>query len=149
MKKLLPVLCVVLLLGADKKDDGKKDAEKLQGKWVVKSVERGGQAVDLDKEEHVPQALTFKDDKITVAIKGGNKHEGTFKLGRDGKLGTLDLTPEEEDKKDRVIKALYRLDGDKLTVCVNEGKQGDRPKEIAAKEGSHCMVAVFTREKAK
>src|SRR5437016_13901920 len=120
MKKLLPVVCVVLLLGAEKKDDATKDTDKLQGKWVVKSAERGGKPVDLDKDEHIPQSLTFKGDKVTVVTKNG-EHGGTAKLGHEEKLGTLDLTPDDPEKKDHAVKALYRLDGDTLTVCVNEG----------------------------
>jgi uncharacterized protein (TIGR03067 family) len=146
MKKLLAVMCVVLLLGADKKDDAKKDAEKLQGKWVVKSAERDGKAVDLDKDEHVPRSITFKGDKLTVDGKGG-EHVGTAKLGHEGKLGSIDLTPDDPEKKDHTAKVLYRLDGDTLTICLNEGKISERPKEIGAKEGSHCVVVVFTREK--
>jgi uncharacterized protein (TIGR03067 family) len=146
MKKLLPVVCVVLLLGADTKDDARKDVEKLQGKWVVKSIERGGKAVDVDKDEHVPRSITFKGDKVTLAEKNG-EHGGTAKVGREGKLGTLDLSPEDPGKQDHTVRTLYRLEGDTLTVCVNEGKLSERPKEIGAKEGSHCTVIVFTREK--
>jgi len=148
MRKLLPAVCVVLLLGADSKDDAKKDAEKLQGKWVVKSAERGGKAVDLDKEERLPKSLTFKDEKITVVIKA-RENTGGFKLGRAEKFGTLDLTPDDATDKEHSILAVYTLDGDTLTVCVNEGKLSERPKEIGAKEGSHCAVVVFTREKKK
>jgi len=148
MKKLLPVVCVVLLLGADKKDDPKKDAEKLQGTWVVKSAERGGKAVDLDKDEHIPSSITFKGDTFTVKTKGG-EHKGSFQVGRDDKLATLDLTPDDADKKDRPLKGLYVLDGDTLKVCVNEGKISERPKELGAKEGSHCAMVTFTREKSK
>jgi uncharacterized protein (TIGR03067 family) len=144
MKKLVLAVGIVLLLGADKADD----AKKLEGKWVVKSAERGGKPVDLDKEEHIPQSLTFKGDKITMAGKG-REHSGTCKLGRDDKLHTMDLTPDDADSKDRVMKALYSLKDDTLTICVNEGKLDDRPKEISAKEGSHCAVVIFTREKAK
>jgi uncharacterized protein (TIGR03067 family) len=142
MRKLLPVACVVLLLGADKADD----AKKLQGKWVVKSVERGGKAVDLDSDQHAPKSITFKDDKVTVETKNG-EHKGTFKLGHEDKVGTLDLIPDDPDQKDHGAKALYSLKGDTLTVCVNEGKISERPKEIGAKEGSHYAVIVFTREK--
>jgi uncharacterized protein (TIGR03067 family) len=145
MKKLLPVVCVALLLGADKKDDAKKDADKLEGTWVVKSAERGGKEVDLEKDEHVPKSLTFKGDKVTLTHQKGDDQSGTVKVGREGKLGTLDLTSDKD--KDRTVKALYQLDGDTLTVCVNEGKIGERPTEIAAKEGSHQVVVVFKREK--
>ena len=71
MKKLLPLVCVVLLLGADKKSDATKDTEKLHGKWVAKSAERGGKAVDLDQDEHIPQSITFKGDKVTVVTRKG------------------------------------------------------------------------------
>jgi uncharacterized protein (TIGR03067 family) len=148
MKKLLAVLCVVFLLGADTKDDGKKDAEKLQGKWVVKSAERGGKAVDLDKEEHVPKSITIKGDTFTMDTKNG-EHKGSFKVGREDKLKTIDMTPDDPNEKDRVLKAIYRLEGDTLTICVNEGKLSERPTEISAKEGSHKVVGVFTREKTK
>jgi uncharacterized protein (TIGR03067 family) len=142
MRKLLPVVCVVLLLGADKADDGKK----LQGKWVVKSAERGGKGVDLAQDEHAPKSITFKGDKVTVELKNG-EHKGTFKLGREDKLGTLDLIPDDANEKDHGVKALYTVDGDTLTLCFTEGKTSERPKEISAKEGSHCAVIVFTREK--
>jgi uncharacterized protein (TIGR03067 family) len=148
MKKLLPVVCVVLLLGAEKKEDTKKDSEKLQGTWVVKSAERGGKPVDLDKDEHIPKSITFKGDKFTVKHKEA-EHKGAFQIGREDKIGTLDLTPDDADKKDHPLKGLYKVDGDTLTVCVNEGKISERPKEFGAKEGSHCAVVVFTREKSK
>lgn len=148
MKKLLPLVCVVLLVGADKKDNATKDTEKLHGKWVAKSAERGGKAVDLDQDEHIPQSITFKGDKVTVVTRKG-EHGGSVKLGHQEKLGTLDLTPDDPEKKDHTVKALYRLEGDTLTVCVNEGKISERPREIGAKEGSHCAVVTFTREKKK
>jgi uncharacterized protein (TIGR03067 family) len=142
MRKLLPVVCVVLLLGADKADDTKK----LDGKWVIKSVERGGKTVDLATEEHAPKSITFKDGKVTVEMKNA-EHKGTFKLGKEDKLGTLDLTPDDPNEKENGVKALYKVDGDTLTICLNEGKTSERPKELGAKEGSHCCVITFTREK--
>jgi uncharacterized protein (TIGR03067 family) len=142
MRKVLPVVCVVLLLGADKADDTKK----LEGKWVIKSVERGGKTVDLATEEHAPKSITFKDGKVTVEMKAG-EHKGNFKVGKEDKLGTLDLTPDDPTKKDEGVKALYQVEGDTLTICINEGKNSERPKEVGAKEGSHCCVIVFTREK--
>jgi uncharacterized protein (TIGR03067 family) len=147
MKKLLVVLSVGLLLGAEeKKADGKKDLDKLQGTWVAKSAERGGKPVDLDKEEHIPPKVTFKGDKITIHGKQG-EHSATFKLGHHGKLATIDITRDEADAKDHTLKALYRLEGDTLKVCVNEAKRGERPTEFGAAEGSHTAVATFTREK--
>jgi uncharacterized protein (TIGR03067 family) len=143
MRKLLPAVCVVLLLGADKADD----AKKLKGKWVIKSVERGGKTADLATEEHAPKSITFKDGKVTVEMKEGEPHKGDFKVGKEDKLGTLDLIPDDPARKDNGVKALYKVDGDTLTICVNEGKISERPKELGAKEGSHCAVIVFTREK--
>jgi uncharacterized protein (TIGR03067 family) len=147
MKKLLVVLSVGLLLGAEeKKDDGNKDSDKVQGTWVAKSAERGGKPVDLANDKHIPAKIVFKGDKVTVHA-GEREHTATFKLGHEGKLGTIDMTPDEGDAKDHSIKALYRFKGDTLEVCVNEGKIGERPREFGTKEGAHTAVVIFTHEK--
>ena len=89
--------------------------------------------------------------KVTVKTRGG-EHKGTFKVGREDKLATLDLVPDEPERKDRPIKALYSLKEDTLTVCVNEAKASERPKEIkstSTAEGSRMAVVVFSREKKK
>src|SRR3954464_13890542 len=100
MKKLLVVLAVGLLMGAEeKKEAGKKDQDKVQGTWVAKSAERGGKPVDLANDKHIPAKIVFKGDKVTVHA-GEREHMGTFKLGHEGKLGTLDLTADAGDGKE-------------------------------------------------
>jgi uncharacterized protein (TIGR03067 family) len=144
--KVLFALAVACLVAADKQDAGKKDQDSLQGTWVLKSIERGGKEVNIDQDEHIPRTITFKGNQVSLAHKQG-EHKGTFQLGQDGKMGTIDLTPDDPQHKDRPLRALYRVEGDTLTICVNEAKNGDRPKEFAAKEGSHQAVITFTREK--
>ena len=64
------LLTVVLALGAaaDKKDDKKTDADKIQGTWVAVSVEHSGKAVPEDKVKNVK--AVFKDDTLTLSTGG-------------------------------------------------------------------------------
>jgi len=61
---------------------------------------------------------------------------------------------------DQTIRGIYRVDGDKLTVCfsakaapqggrgVEPGKE-KRPSEFSTKKGSERIMFVFVREKEK
>ena len=46
-----------------------------------------------------------------------------------------------------VIAASYSIDGDTLKLCVDEANIKERPKEMASKEGSQQVLAVFKRQK--
>ena len=57
---------------------------------------------------------------------------------------SVDLKPEKgsQDK----VKAIYKLEGDKLTICFAlDGK--DRPKEFATKDGSFTILMTWQKDK--
>jgi uncharacterized protein (TIGR03067 family) len=136
------VLAAGLLVAAD--DAGaRKDQELIQGGWTLDSAQRAGKPVDLATEQHIPQQFVFAGDKVT--LKGnGRTQEGTFKLGADQAARSITLTPKEGD---RSIMAAYQLEGDTLKLCVDEANLRERPKEVASKEGTRLVVAVFKRAK--
>ena len=78
---------------------------------------------------------TFEGEKVKATV-NGQEYTCKVKIDTDAKpLATLDFTIEEgpEDAKGKTSKAVYKLDGEKLTLCVSvPGK--DRPKELTQVE---------------
>jgi uncharacterized protein (TIGR03067 family) len=141
--RLFVVLAAGLLVGADDKA-GTKDQDRIQGTWAVTSAQRGGKAVDMAAEGHIPKEFVFDGEKVTLRA-GERAHEGTFKLDPDAKPKSITLTSKED--AGRTIVAAYRLEGDTLTLCVDEANMQERPKEVASKEGTRLVVVVFKRAK--
>jgi uncharacterized protein (TIGR03067 family) len=141
--KWLPALLVVGLLVAadDKKEDAKKDKEKLTGTWTVVSATQSGKEAENAKDGTV----VFEGDNITATV-DGKEHKLTFKIDPDKKPKTIDLTPSDGPEKDKVHEGIYSLEKDELKICF--AKPGaERPKEFESKEGSEIMLIVLKKSK--
>jgi uncharacterized protein (TIGR03067 family) len=147
MTRCIVTVLVGLLLGADaKKDDAKKDAEKLQGTWKVVSGEQDGKAQDNARDF----VMVFDKDSFTVKRGDEVAVKGTFKLDPSKKPKTIDMTITEDRKaqdKGKVARGIYELDKDTLKWCTAEPGGDDRPKEFVTKEGTRHMLITFQKEK--
>ena len=131
------LLLLGLLVGADKA----KDEAKLECTWVVVSSVKDGKDDDDIKGDKV----TFKDGKIHIKNPDKNKDvQGTYKVDDAAKPKTIDITPEGADK---VIAGIFKVDGDKLTVCAVHEPGGTRPTEFASKADSGVILVELKREK--
>jgi uncharacterized protein (TIGR03067 family) len=117
--------------------DEKKVAE------VLKSI-KGTWASDADG---IDSKWTFEGETLKATVNGAD-YTCKVKVDPDAKpLATMDLTIDEgpEDSKGKVSKAIYKLDGEKLTLCVSmPGK--DRPKAF---EQSPDEAYLFELKKQK
>jgi uncharacterized protein (TIGR03067 family) len=137
--------CLVALAPAlaDDKDKEKADEgkikEKLLGTWKFVEGERGGEAPPEDFARSFK--LEFKKEgKFTVTLPN-TELEGDFVIDVKPKLWEIEFKLQEGDRK-----AIFKLDGEKLKLCVSE-PGGERPTEFASKEGSLNMYFVMEREK--
>ncbi len=130
---------VALLLSLVLQGDPTKDAVNLEGTWVIVSAVTDGKPNDDIKGEK----LTFKDGKATISSKS-KEEGGTYKIDATKKPTTIDF---KDANKDKPYLGLYKLDGDKLTLCVPEDTDGARPKDFTAKEGEKLMLIELKREK--
>jgi RNA polymerase sigma factor (sigma-70 family) len=129
----------------DKKaDKPKDDKEAILGFWKAVSVEMNGKK-DPDEKDIADLIKTLKciftKDKQVIELAGGAK-EYTYKLDPTQKPKAIDLDG------DVSVPAVYSLDGDTLKLCLpNMGKGGgDRPTEMATKEGDGRVLVVLKRE---
>jgi len=146
--------CLGLVLGQekDKKEESPAPSKelkelhaKLDGKWVLKSVESAMGKQDLP--ESVGGAV-FDKEKYTFKM-GPMTEKGTmtFRLGK--KPREVDVKITEGNDKDKTQFGLYELDGDTFKLCVAMAGEPDssRPKEIGYKEGTQETLFVFKRAK--
>lgn len=128
------------------------DLKALKGTWVGKTVTFDGDDVGADVADKLH--FIFDGDKVTQRgglAKAGNKYlpiaqRDNYKvvLGTSDKLKTIDLKPERPGG--RTIPGIYKLEKDKLTICLNY-KNAERPTEF--KSDADSGVGVFECEKKK
>src|SRR6185437_670782 len=108
----------------------------LKGTWVAA------------EEDGIDSKWTFEGQTLKASVNG---IDYTCKVKIDPKAkphATADLTIDDgpEEAKGKTSQCLYKLDGDKLTLCVSlPGK--DRPKEFEQAEGE-AFLFKLKKEKA-
>jgi uncharacterized protein (TIGR03067 family) len=121
--------------GAPAADDTSADVLKsLKGTWV--------------SDEGIESKWTFEGETLKASVNGLD-YTCKVKLDPKAKPATIDLLIDEgpEDSKGKTSKCIYKLEGEKLILCVSmPGK--DRPKEFEQAEGE-AYVFELKKEKDK
>ncbi len=123
---------------ASARGDDKAQAEllkPLQGTWAS-----SGEGIDA--------TWTFDGEKVKANV-AGMEYTCKGKVDKDAKPATIDLVIEDgpEEAKGKTSKGIYKLDGEKLTICVSvPGK--DRPKDFAQVD-DEAYLFELTKEKKK
>ncbi len=116
-------------------DETATDALKtLKGTWV--------------SDEGIDSSWTFDGETLKATVNGLD-YTCKVKVDPKAKPMALDLLIDEgpEDAKGKTSKCIYKLDGEKLILCVSlPGK--DRPKEFEQSEGEAYLFEL-KKEKAK
>src|SRR5262249_30131521 len=123
-------------------DQAKKQGLELDGTWqAIKAASQGEVVLVNDMR------VTFKDAKVIWRSGDNIYREDVFKLDPTKSPKTIDFTTTSEGSfKGNTLEGIYRLDGDRLTICTPSfpGVR-ERPTEFKARTGSRTTFVLLQR----
>ena len=143
MKLVFFGVLVLLLPMATQATDNQADTKALQGTWLPATAELAGLPVPEDYRKSMK--LTIKDDHYLV-MAANHKDEGTCKVDSGKSPKTIEINGTKGPNQGKTIPAIYKIDGDALTVCYNLGGK-DYPTEFKTKAGTKLFLVEYKREK--
>ena len=132
-------------IGADPLPEAsQKELKRLEGQWVVQSLEAKGRKHDVSDVE--PRLIMeIKDNKWIFT---GKEKAEIIALDPTTDPKCLDMKSIEEGRKGQVDEAIFKLEGDTLTVCLYQGKGKQRPTKFeTSPDLPDTVLAVFKRAK--
>ncbi|MCI0681267.1 MAG: TIGR03067 domain-containing protein [Gemmataceae bacterium] len=146
----VPLLALFLFLvagtssGHAQDDAAKKDLKALQGDWTIAALEVNGMDVPADKLEGT--VLTVKDGRYTVKIKDKVINTALIELDPKKDPKELNMTPQEGANKDKLHKAIYKIEGDTFKMARGLNPDQDRPDQFATWPGTNCFVITWKKK---
>ncbi len=139
-------------------DKPKDDKEALQGVWRITTIVMGGKEQDDAQARYEKtERYVISADRLVIRYEiQENSDQGpvitqesvyTYDLDPTRTPKVLDMWPQYAPFKGTVVRGVYSLDGDVLKLCQALGVDGERPKEVASKEGDQSRLLVLRRVK--
>jgi uncharacterized protein (TIGR03067 family) len=129
--------------GAPRSKDPRE--EKLEGNWRQTHVEFEG--TDQNAGER-PQRNHWVITRDTITIWTIQGHSGgwSYRLDPSKRPATIDLTT-TAGGKEVTYPCIYKLDGDELTVCLQNYPEKGRPQSFESKPSSGIGKFIYVRAK--
>lgn len=143
---MIPALLAMVALTSSAADpDPKAEFQALVGKWDLVKSELGGKDVTSQLKE---LDFRIKANGAYTATVGKEMDEGSFTidLTKDPKQMDITSTGKGGPNAGKTIKAIYKLEGNKLVVCYALGG-GDRPTKFTTTAGTREYMAEYKRGK--
>jgi uncharacterized protein (TIGR03067 family) len=91
--------------------------------------------------------FTFDEKTYTNVVSGNVIEEGEFSFDDSKSPKTIDFDIKKGSDEGKKQFAIFKIDGDKLTMIAAAPGEKDRPTSFELKEGSNLIEAVFERDK--
>jgi uncharacterized protein (TIGR03067 family) len=120
-----------------------KELKKLEGKWKVQKMATAGMEHTLGPND--PElVMELKDGKWIFT---GVEKAVVVALDPTADPKCIDLKSVEKGRNGAVDEAIYKLDGDTLSVCLYQGKGKQRPTSFDAPKERDTVLVVMKRFK--
>lgn len=149
MKRIIGLVCVLAIpvaLFADNTNDVNKELKALEGKWKAVAMEAGGKA--FPKESVADFTFIVAANGKATGKSPQEEYQATITVDPKQSPKTIDNLHETGAQKGKKQYGIYKLEGDKWTVCMTRPgvAEGDRPKDFDTKDAAN-VVFVFERLK--
>src|SRR5262245_992605 len=139
------VLGVGALVSMSARADDKANAldlKKLQGAWIVGEAERDGEPIDIQGNKMLVNDILF-----TIFTKSAEL-EGDLVLDAAKSPKRIDWQHQKGMLRDKKWEGIYKLEGDKLTLCYTEADTGKaRPDAFVTQKDTNRLLIVLERKK--
>jgi uncharacterized protein (TIGR03067 family) len=121
-------------------DAADKEAKRLEGTWKFVSLTVEG---DEAPQEFIQKGRwSIRGKEITIPGAGGGKISYKVDPSRSPKV--IDMTALDGPSKGKMIKGIYKIEEEQLTICLPGGKQEspglERPVEFGGGQGRSLIV---------
>jgi uncharacterized protein (TIGR03067 family) len=143
---ILGVLAAPVLLNAGTEDDMRSELKRLEGKWTTVGMEAGGKS--FPKEQVLDFTIVVGADGKSTGRMPQEEFRFTMTVDPKKSPKTIENLHESGTQKGHKQYGIYKLDGDKFTVCMTRpgAAETDRPKDFDSKNAA-TVVFVFERVK--
>jgi len=144
--KAIVAACLALVLAAQTPEPSpevKAELAKHRGVWRSVSFRREGK----ETAEAVVRSITREvdGDRVVWRRDGKSFSGSTIVLDPGADPKTIDVHADGGPGRDKVVRGLYKLEGDRLTLCTADPDQ-PRPTAFRAEPGDRWTLMVFDRE---
>jgi len=119
------------------------DHDQIQGMWIAESGQRNGEPTPLDKIDM--QRMFFDGDKLYVEGPGGKQGDGHFQLTETTSPKRIGVSVTADT---RGLRGIYKLEGNRLTICLDKDQSADVPKTFDAPARTTLDLIVLRRAAA-
>lgn len=149
MKHLIGLVLVLSIAAAQDADNGEsmnKELKALEGTWKTVAMEAGGQP--LPKESLPEFTFIVGAGGKSVAKMAQGEEQATITVDPTKSPRTIDNLHESGATKGKTQYGIYKLEGDKWTVCMTRPgvPPEDRPKSFDTTDTANVLF-VFERQK--
>jgi len=123
--------------------DAKAELARHRGVWRTVSSRYDGEDADPDVVRSVTREVD--GDRVVWRRDGKSFSASTIVLDSKAEPKTIDIHADGGPGRDKVVRGIYELEGDRLTICTADPDE-PRPEAFRADAGDSWTLMVFKRE---